>query len=358
MKINFKLFVIAFLGLISCNKPQKSLDNELKIDLKTEAAKINDYLKKYEEPSQYFNVSTDKPSKIKGKLGTIIYLNPQDLLAEDGQALGNSVEVELKELLNQEQLLRADAPTTSNGQLLVSGGAYYINIKSNGQQLKLKDGKYLSVEFPKITSEEMFLFYGQRDTLGQLNWQQVDQKFENKPRQNVKNNTQEHPSLTNDFENILSYIELESNKPLTSEEQQRIEENAKIAKVLDYLYQPIKLNQFGWINCDRFYNVPNKTNLYYSFNPKDSIVSAKVYLVFKNINSIMQSFSFSIKDNEYKGVFDNIPVGENTKIIAFTIKNGKLYSYSSDLKIKTNQRVQIELKGISQDQTDKIFQLN
>jgi hypothetical protein len=174
------LLIIAIFGLTSCDNKQTTSESKKSADARTELEKINSAYKQYEGPSQIFKVSADKATQINGKQGTIISINADDLMTENGQPLGKSIEVELKELTNQEQLLRANAQTTSNGQLLVSGGAYYVNMTSDGQQLKLKEGKTLSVEFPKLSNSEMSLFYGQRDSLGQLNWQQAEQKFESR----------------------------------------------------------------------------------------------------------------------------------------------------------------------------------
>lgn len=366
MKNIFGLLLVATIALSSCNNNQttsdnKTSDNNLIPDLKTEFAKVNEFLKQYEEPSQIFKVSADKPTKVTGKQGTIISINPADLVTESGQPIGKNIEVELKELTNQEQLLRTNAQTTSNGQLLVSGGAYFINITSDGQQLKLKDGKSLSVEFPKITSNEMSLFYGQRDTLGQLDWLQAEQKFESRPKQEIKTETalvEESNVVNNEIDSILDYVEQESKRPLTKEEKKAIEEQKKNSALADKLYKAVELKHFGWINCDRFYDVPNKTNLQYAFTNNESIVSANVYLVFKDINSIMQDGYFSFNDKEFNSGFQNIPIGAKTQLIAISIKDGKTYTYKSDLTIKANEKIQLTLKETNKDQVEKIFQMN
>jgi hypothetical protein len=358
MKNILGLLILATLGLTSCNNNQATSESKPTLDAKTEIKKVNDFLKQYEEPSQIFKISAEKPTKIKGKQGTTISINPTDLVTENGQPVGNNIEVELKELTNQEQLLRTNTQTTSNGQLLVSGGAYFINMTSDGQQLKLKDGKSLSVEFPKITTNEMFLFYGQRDTLGQINWQQAEQKFESKPKEKVKNVVQADTLSVRRIYFLGRCIEYESDRPLTPEVKKEIEEQMKNSALVDKVYKAVELKQFGWINIDRFYDIPNKTNLQYAFSDKDSIVSANIYLVFKDINSVMQSCYFSFRDKEFNSGFDNIPVGAKTQIIAFSIKNGKTYSYKSDLTIKANETVQLTLKETSQDQVEKLFQSN
>ncbi|HRO74988.1 MAG TPA: hypothetical protein PLP27_02435 [Crocinitomicaceae bacterium] len=359
MKKILGFFVMATLGLASCRNNVATSDdlnetsNEVAFDVKAEVAKMNEALKQYDEPSQFFKVSANKPAKVKGKQGTIISVNPANLETENGKPLGKNIDVELKELTNQQQLLRANAQTVSNGQLLVSGGAYFINMTSDGNQLKLKSGKTLSVEFPKITSEEMYLFYGKRDSLGQMNWGKVDQKFENKPEQVVTNAPVESkpPRLTlevNDVDAVFDYVDEGNEKPLSKADKKKIE-NQKKAE--EKVYQAIELQQFGWINCDRFYNVPNKTNLYYTFN--DSIGIANVYLVFKDINSIMNNCYYSSFE---KKSFNDIPIDAKTQLIAVAVKNGKTYTYKSDLTIKANEKIQINLKETTAEDVAKLFQ--
>lgn len=368
MKTILVLLTFVSFGIISCNINQTSPDDKKTPapDAKTEIGRVNDLLKQYEEPSQTFKVSAAKPSQVTGKNGTIISINPADLIAVNGTPLGANIEVELKELMNQEQLLKTNAQTTSNGKLLVSGGAYYINMTSDGQPLKLKEGKNLSVQFPKITSKEMSLFYGQRDSLGQLNWQQSEQKFERVIQSRLEDEieTPAPVQASGQINEILGYIDHESKREFTPEEKRLIEEERRLIEVeekknlavAEKVYKAVELKQFGWINCDRFYDATNVTDLKYVLNEKDSIVSANVYLVFKDINSIMQNSYFSFEGYSYNSGFQNIPVGSKTKLIAFSIKNGKIYSYKSDLTIKPNTTVQLTFKEINQDQVGQLFQ--
>jgi hypothetical protein len=393
------LLIIGTFGLVSCNRNQTTSENNSvpvektsigkinsKAGIRTEIGRINDFLKQFEERSQTFQVSLDeKYVQVKGKQGTIISINPADLIAENGRQIGKTIEIELKELTNQEQLLRASAQTTSNGQMLVSGGAYFINITSNGQQLKLKEGKSLLVEFPKITSNKMSLFYGKRDTLEQLNWQQTKQNFESKTKQSyarpmpILKYNPENDRLLQKYlfqlrdSSFLSIEEIRAIKMRIKDRQAFIyknnmgdtsltklvvEEQKKNAAINYELYKAIEVKQLGWINCDRFYDFPNKTNLQYAFIDKDSVVSANVFLVFKDINSVMQCSYFSFENKKYNSVFQNIPVGAKTKIIAFSIKNNKIYTFKSDLTIKANESVQLTLKETNQSEIGKLFELN
>jgi len=154
------LFFSVVIGVLGCNNSQSPTPTSTTNETKNEqiAQQLNKVLAKYEQAPQKFNVSAQKPSSVKGKQGTVIFINPDDLTTTNGEAVSGSIEVELKELTNQKQLLNANATTSSNGKLLVSGGAYYINMSAAGKPLKLKSGKTLSVEFPQITTEKMGLF--------------------------------------------------------------------------------------------------------------------------------------------------------------------------------------------------------
>lgn len=115
-KLSIKLFFLATIVLTSCNNQQTtSADNYPTIDTKAEAQKLNDLLDRFAEPSQVFTVSSSKPAQVKGKQGTTISINPDDLATESGEPLGKNIQIELKELTNQTQLLKSNAQTVSNG---------------------------------------------------------------------------------------------------------------------------------------------------------------------------------------------------------------------------------------------------
>lgn len=325
MRIIILGLTFVFLSMTSCSNYQGSTNEQISQEQKVEIEKLNDLLKNYEVPSQKFSISSKEPSQIKGKLGTIININPEDLITISGQPLANTIEIELKELSNQEQLLRSNAQTVSDGHLLVSGGAYYIMLKSNGEDLKLKDGRSLTVGFPRISEESMTLFYGEKGSLGQLNWKEAKQDFESEqevPSQPAPAPQQE--GYTNHYHSMQSFP----------------------------IYKAIKLNNLGWINCDRFYDIENKTDLMFAFNPVDSISSASVFLVFKDINSIMEEYYWH-KESDHS--FRNIPTDKEATLIAVSIKGTKIYAYKTAIKIKTNKTIELALQEISKEKLDDLF---
>ncbi|MEO6721507.1 MAG: hypothetical protein ABIN67_14155 [Ferruginibacter sp.] len=348
------VFISVCFFISSCNNPKATEDNadqnNSKND-KADIAKLNDALKKYEEPSQLIKVSADKPSVVTGRKGTKISINPNDLVTESGKPLGQNIEVELKELTNQRQLLRTNAQTVSDGKLLVSGGAYFIGMTSNGEQLKLKEGKTLSVQFPKLSDKEMALFYGQRNDLEQINWQKATETFKTtQPPANTQPATDAiKTKRKSDIEAIMDYVDSGYNP--TPEEKERNIQQRKNYIVSQKVYDEIGIAKLGWINCDRFLEVEDKTDLYASFNPQDSIKNANVYLVFKDINSVIQAYYYSDKSPQ----FGNMPVGYKARLIAYTVKDEKVFAYSTDLTITKGQNLTLNLKEISDKDFKKLI---
>ncbi|MFM2360859.1 MAG: hypothetical protein RLY16_2852 [Bacteroidota bacterium] len=142
----------------------------------TQAA--NDY---EQAVQQHYMVRHKKPTVIIGKKGVRITIDPAALETLNGNDVSGDINVSIVELNNQEDFLRCNAATVSDGKLLVSGGSYYIGMQSNGQELRIKKGKHLKVEFPKIQKEEMALFIGERTSQGDMNW-----KFTTEPLMNTQ----------------------------------------------------------------------------------------------------------------------------------------------------------------------------
>ncbi len=95
----------------------------------------------------------------------------------------------------------------------------------------------------------------------------------------------------------------------------------------------------------------DKTELYVNFNEQDNIKNANVYLVFKDINSVIQAYNDSDKSLQ----FENLPIGYKTRLIAYTIKNEKVFAYSTDLTIAKRQKMNLDLKEITEQDFKKLI---
>jgi hypothetical protein len=347
---------VAALGWASCtNSPTtSSADSSQSVDMVAEAKKLNDLVAQFDDTSQRFKVSSKKPSQLTGKKGTKISIRPDDLTTQSGAPLSAEIEVELKELTKQSDLLKANARTTSKGRQLVSGGAYYINMTSGGEQLRLKAGKTLAVNFPKLSDEEMSLFYGERDDMGEMNWEEAGSALVEQPdppqvatgKKDVK--AEESSQIDDIFEFVDTAF---APAPLSEETKEWLREE----EIRVELYAALQLSDFGWINCDRFFDFPNKTDLFVRLSPPEGVNTANVYLIFQDINSIISSYFPGYTDRYGEDRFVRIPVGYPVRLVALAMREETVLSYVADFSVKENQVVNIALEETSMEEVKALF---
>ncbi len=320
------------------------------------------FLKNISNPPQSYIIASDKNTKVIGKGGTIIHLNPNNLLTKDGSVLGDSINVELIEILNKPTLIMNNAQTTSNGELLITGGAYYINMTSNNKQLRINE-RGINVEFPKLSNSQMELFWGERDSSNQMNWKQLNQKFKvKKLKEPVK------PVRKPDLSDVLaisiwnsedeSEIRLQKPKEVKKEnsspeiykkyKQQlaEYEKKKRESELKRRTYESIKILNLGWINCDKFIGIPStKANI--ELNVSDStITSAKFFCIFKEMQSITSTHYINSRPiNEFK----NIPEKSKVKIIGLALKDLVPYWFEKDIVVNKSTNIQANFIESSQD---------
>ena len=317
--------------------------------LRSEAKKFCDVFKTYEEPSQFYTVPAHEVGKVQGKAGTLISINPDDLTTLTNQDVDSSIEVELKELINQQQLLKSNAQTVCDGKLLVSGGAYFVNLKSQGQPLKLKPGRGLSIQFPKNTDLPMALFSGYRDSLWQMQWSRRNQVFrENGPAEAWRDSRNVKIESEGD---VLLFDTIPTRKPKkqTDQEKQKSESYAK-------LYAAMEIQNLGWINCDRFYNIPDKTNVSIKLQNEEPVPFTSIYLIFDEINSIVQTHYGKMPDETSNPGFENIPVGAKARLVAFALKGDKMMAYEMPVTIRRNDQLDVLLKEVSEEELKTLLE--
>lgn len=317
--------------------------------IRAEAKKFCDVFKTYEEPSQFYTVPAHETKDVKGNAGTVISINPDDLTTLTNQAIDNSIEVELKELTNQQQLLRTNAQTVCDGKQLVSGGAYYINLKTQGQPVKLKPGRSLAVQFPKITDTPMALFSGYKDSLGQMQWSKRNQVLKSGGATEAWRDTRNIKIESEGDVLIYDTIVKRKIKKETDQEKQKSETYSK-------LYAAMEIQNLGWINCDRFYNIPDKTNISIKCNNTEPVPYASIYLIFDDINSIVQThYGKTLSETSNPG-FENIPVGAKARLVAFALKGDKMMAYETPITVKRNDQIALLLKEVSEEELKALLE--
>lgn len=343
------LILLAAIACFGCNNTTTTTTTTTTFDSTTiinapdnrhELFVLDSVLKQYETPMQRFKASVVTPAKIVGAKGTVITVVAADLETVSGKPLGNHIDIELKELTTTEELARDRAATVSDGKLLVSGGAYYINMTSGGEQLKLKAGKTLAVQFPRYTKEDMSLFYGRKDSLGQMNWKGTDKAF-------TRIGVEPVP-----VERVVDEADHEWGIEMT--EAQKKEYQKKDALV-SKLYDQMGVENLGWINCDRFSGNDNVTAVIVGIDKADSVKYVSAYLIFRDINCVLQNF-YETTAQEF--VFSGIPVDSKAALIVIGIKNSKMFTSKSKIVLTDNRKVAVKLKETLDNEVANLFKTN
>jgi hypothetical protein len=391
---------------------------------------------------QMFTAAANKISLITAKKGLKVTLDPAILEKEDGSVIDNKITVSIVEFTTSEELFKANAATISNGQLLSSGGSYFIDMKSDGQQLRIKKGKSLQVQFPVISEKEMQLFYGERDSNLNMNWLDagihLQQKIINNDIEftdsNRYNNDDRLPSFafTEDgklkvyktlTDKIYYYDKMVTIKKLVDtinrfrpkifidtiymwpkqiaqllpgqridsgflyanygppkqfilksckelQEETESKANAKLlreeainkwqpkslAGQIQKYYAPSAIRNLGWINCDRFYQYQQKTDVELDLPITFNKGNINYFLIFKSFNGMLNG-KVGI-DTAKQISLNDLPVNQAVTLIAFTKSNGLLYQCKEDFIVQKNKSVKLNFKDISAEEMSKIFGKN
>lgn len=304
---------------------QNEQTEKVKINPLKELEQVDKLLSEITEKPQRLTAPSDRETTISGAKGTVIHVDPNRIESVDGSPLGDSIKIELLEMTRNSSMILNNVQTVSNGQILVTGGAYYLNMTSDGKQLKIKKGKGLNVEFPQLTEDEMGLFLGERDSLGQINWSKTNKKFESKEISDsliLKSNLVDIPDTT-DFK--------KPTKPLKLNNQ----DNRVLKLALeDTLLEP-ELQQFNnvkfRVNDDSEYDPNDADNTWYKVSISKSEVEGEYILTFMGVT---QEGKKIIKEYEVTPALEGVDYKSALKLY------DKKYEEYLKQKIKREEEIQ------------------
>ena len=119
----------------------------------------------FDVETQVFVINNAEFSRITGKDGVVISFTANSF---EG---GDSIEIRLKEYYNYADILMRGLSTTSNGQLIETGGMIHLEAFSKGEKVNLKTGKDYEIAFPKRAGIDLDAktFYAESEK--DLNWE-------------------------------------------------------------------------------------------------------------------------------------------------------------------------------------------
>lgn len=131
--------------------------------------------------AQTFVVPAGNRQWVQAQKGLKVFVDAAKLETLDGKPVAGSVSVQIKEMQTPEDMIREHCATVSNGRLLSSGGSYFVAMEANGEALRIRSGQSLPMTFPKIKDGKMDLFYGEKQTNGEVNWIPAQQSLQSVP---------------------------------------------------------------------------------------------------------------------------------------------------------------------------------
>lgn len=129
-------------------------------------------LKTWVKPDvQSFEFKASDGATIEGEEGMLIIVPSNAFADSNGALVKGSVELQLVEAFNVEQMVLYRLKTVSNGSLLESGGMFHLAAFANGEAIQINPKRPLYIEIPTTEHKEgMMAFRGEVDNQGDINW--------------------------------------------------------------------------------------------------------------------------------------------------------------------------------------------
>jgi hypothetical protein len=250
--------------------------------------------------SQNFTVNANQYQTIYGASGAEIFIPANSFRTSANILVTGNIDVELKEVYSKKDMILTGITTVSNGQLLVSGGEFFIKATQNGQVLKLSGSDIVYAKIPAgvNSSFQMQEFYAESISIS---------------------DTTKDWSISNDSTNIT------------------VVQDTVSGAFSNYYY--FGIDSMNWINCDYFWNDPApKTNVKVTLDQKFTPSNCIVFLSVNGVNSIASLYWFN-------GVYQisNIPTGKAVSFIAISEIDGQYYSAFLSTTITTNHNETLNL---------------
>lgn len=278
---------------------------------------------------QGMRLSISAGGQLIGAQGTVIIFPPAALVFENGNKPDcDFAEICLREFYEKGDILAAGLTTHSGKRLLQSGGMIYLEATCNGKKLRLVSGKVIKVQFPTNGAKKekgMHTFYGRhQDNL--TNWA---------PSIREEGKSQTKPEV------MIAPVGGEDDSEIKYEGE---EEQMYADKNEAYFMESSRL---GWINCDKFYDVTEKTDL---FVKADSSMKPSVRLVFTDIKSVMPGYKYSA---DYTVKFDNMPAGKTATVVVFVTKGDQIYLGMEEITLGKVKNLDVAMRPVSKEEFQK-----
>lgn len=300
--------------IFGCNNPSK--ENVLKV-----VNKDMPILK------QLFLVNPLYDTVLKCKHGTEIYIEANSFSYEDkdSSAINSSAKIsfEVLEYVRLTDMVLNKLSTLSDGKIIETGGMLYISAFINNRKITVKENKKINVYFPSKSKNFLSFYSNGNENIDSLNWTLGG--IENLPVAQVRQDTS-----------------------LFLNDTLKWDKNDKKLNVLSF-------KKLGWINCDRFLNFDNTTDIFVKTEGSNLDSSAFCSIILKNYNSIIPG---KISENGSMK-FSSLPINETIIIFLIAYRDCNYYFGIKEVQVKEKEIYSVSLEIVSKEQLkDRIEELD
>lgn len=292
-KISILIWIVVTVCITSCEEPTPAAGDNY--------SSVQDFFSQHAPSMQTYTINGTTGGSFTTPQGTVVTIPPNAFVTQASVPVTGDVTIEFKDIYKKSDMLLADMPTTTiSGNPLKSGGEFFIKASLNDTVVLLAPGKKITVAQPAALT-------GGLDPLQQpFIIQPPDTGWVVSPSDSVN-------SIVNNY--VFSLYQF--NSPVDSG---------------------------SWCNSDNstYFSAYPQTTLTLQHN-NDSVTSylsynAQVFLIFTNISTMVHVY-----DNGTNFPYNYAPQGLPCTVVAFGVKDGKLYSSFVSIIIGSNQTVNFTL---------------
>jgi hypothetical protein len=256
------------------------------------------------------DLSAERGGKIVTPDNVTVEFPANSCVTQNNRPCTGTLKVEVLVLRKKGEFLLNNVPTISGGKQLISGGATFVKIKQDGEEVKLARNMSYKVKFlPTTTYDEgMKLFEGKFEGRFKFDW------------------------------NLISNG---SSSTITPTIRPWVDTTTQGSRTTGY---ELLLDRFNWINCDKFSNDTATLTNKFCVTLPDSFTNqnCSVFVVFKDINSVISltgngaTKQFCVP-NSYRG----LPIGRAVNIISIASINDRIYIGKKEVTISANASIPV-----------------
>jgi hypothetical protein len=253
-----------------------------------------------------FEISSSTATALLTTAGIQCTFSPLPCVNANGQTVTGKIQAEIFVIKKKGDMVLMNKPTTANGNILVSGGEFFIKLKKDGQELQLAPNAKIQIRYVDLpTNPLMKLFYGQEINPERFNWVPASDSFNY-----VNTNPQVYEMVT---------------------------------------------NHLRWINLDYFYDTAGVARSTVSVRLPSYYTNANTtaFLVFNDFRSVLR---MNADVPEKRFITGKVPNGKSATIVVIS-KQGNDYFFSKEnittgVNVTTNGNQNISLTPVKASLAD------